>query len=82
MGKGNSRAGRGASVGGVPGPSSAPPSGCGGSSTKNKVARILADASEAISPHMKHLFVDRQYSPSIGMYRSKWEIILEQLIHM
>jgi hypothetical protein len=31
---------------------------------------------------MRHLFVDRQYSPLTGMDRSEWEIILEQLICM
>jgi hypothetical protein len=27
---------------------------------------------------MKHLFVDRQYSPLTGMDWSEWEIILEE----
>jgi hypothetical protein len=82
MSEGSSRAGGGTPVGGVPVLLSAPPSGCCGSSTRNKVVRILADASGVISPHMKHTFVDRQYSPSTGMDRSEWEIILEELIRM
>jgi hypothetical protein len=47
-------------------------------SAKNKAAQILADASGMISHWMKRLFVDRQYSPSTGMDRSEWEIILEE----
>jgi hypothetical protein len=31
---------------------------------------------------MRCSFVDRQYSPSTGMDRSEWEIILGELIHM
>jgi hypothetical protein len=49
---------------------------------KNKVVQILADASRVISPRMRHSFVDRQYSPSTGMDRSEWEIILGELIRM
>jgi hypothetical protein len=56
---------------GISGSSSTLPCGCGGDSEKNKVARILVDASRAISPQMRHPFVDRQYSPSTGMDRSK-----------
>jgi hypothetical protein len=63
-------------------PSSAPPRGYGASSVKNNAVRILADASGAISPCMRRSFVDRRYSPSTGMDRSKWEIILEEIIHM
>jgi hypothetical protein len=63
-------------------PSSAPPRGYGASSVKNNAVRILADAPGAISPCMRRSFVDRRYSPSIGMDRSKWEIILEEIIHM
>jgi hypothetical protein len=66
----------------TPGPLSAPPRGCGGGSVKNKVARILADTPEAISPQMRRSFVDRQYSPLTVMDWSEWEIILEELIHM
>jgi hypothetical protein len=66
VGEGSSRADRGAPVGGVSGSLSALDS-CGGSSAKNKVVRILADPFWAISPGMKHLFVDKQYSPSINM---------------
>jgi hypothetical protein len=33
-------------------------------------------------PHMRRTFVDRQYLPSTGMDRSKWEIILEELTRM
>jgi hypothetical protein len=44
--------------------------------------RILADATGAVSPSMRWSFVDRQYSPSIGMEWSEWEIILEELTRM
>jgi hypothetical protein len=64
------------------GPSSTPPRGCGGGSARSKVARILSDAPRAISPRMRKSFVDRQYSPSTGMDRSEWEIILEELMCM
>jgi hypothetical protein len=37
---------------------------------------------EAISPHMRRSFVDRQYSPSTSMDRSEWEILLEELMRM
>jgi hypothetical protein len=49
---------------------------------KEKVAWILLDASGAISPRMRCSFIDRQYSPSTGMDRSEWEIILGELIRM
>jgi hypothetical protein len=50
--------------------------------TKNKAAQILSAAPRAISPRMWRSFVDRQYSPSIGMDLSEWEIILDELTHM
>jgi hypothetical protein len=31
---------------------------------------------------MKRSFIDRQYSPSTGMDRSEWEIILDELTRM
>jgi hypothetical protein len=31
---------------------------------------------------MRMSFVDRQYSPSIGMDQSEWEITLDELTHM
>jgi hypothetical protein len=65
---------RRAPVDGAPGLSSTPSHGCGGDSTKNIAARILANASGAISPRMRRSFVDRQYSPSTGMDWSEWEI--------
>jgi hypothetical protein len=37
---------------------------------------------EVMSPHMRRSFIDRQYSPSTGMDRSKWEVILEELMCM
>jgi hypothetical protein len=77
MGEGNSHASRGTSVSEVLGPSSAPQRGCGGSSVKNKVAQIFANAPRAILPRMRRSFVDRQYSPSTGMDQSEWKIILE-----
>jgi hypothetical protein len=80
MGEGSSSACKGTSIGGLPAPSFAPPSGCGGGSVRNKAAWILADASSTILPHMKHLFVHRQCLPLTGMDRSMWEIILEELI--
>jgi hypothetical protein len=65
----------------APRPSSALPRGHGRGrgSTRKKAAQILATAPRAISPHMRRLFVDRQYSPSTGMDQSEWEIILEEL---
>jgi hypothetical protein len=62
---------------GILGSSFAPPCGCGGGSVKNKAVWILANAFGAISPLMRHSFVDRKYSPSTGMDQSEWEIILE-----
>jgi hypothetical protein len=67
---------------GAPGSSFVLPRGCGGGSVKNKVARIIANASGAISPRMRHSFVDRQYWPSSNMDWSEWEIILEELTRM
>jgi hypothetical protein len=64
------------------GSSFAPSHGCGGGSTQNRAAWILADASEVISPWMRRLFVDRQYSPSTVMEQSEWEIIFDELIFM
>jgi hypothetical protein len=55
----------------VSGPSSAPPRGYGGGSVRSKAAWILLDTPRAISPCMRRLFVDRQYSPSIGMDQSE-----------
>jgi hypothetical protein len=52
------------------GPSFAPPRGCGGGSVKNKVVLILTDMPGAILPRMRRSFVDRQYSPSIGIDQS------------
>jgi hypothetical protein len=45
---------------GIPGSSFAPPCGCGGGSTKNKAAWILANASGVILPRMRHSFLDRK----------------------
>jgi hypothetical protein len=42
----------------------------------------MADAARAVSPRMRCSFVDRQYSPSTGMDRSEWEMILGELVHM
>jgi hypothetical protein len=81
-GEGTSCVAKGASVDEAPGPSYAPPRRCGGGSAKNKATQILSDAVEAISPCMRRSFVDRQYSPSIGMDQSEWEIILDKLIRM
>jgi hypothetical protein len=77
MDEGSSRAHEGTSVI-ILGPSG----GCGRNSVKQKVALILSYASGAISPQMRRLFVDRQYSPSTGMDQSEWEIILGELICM
>jgi hypothetical protein len=71
MGEGSLRVSEGTSVGVVPGPSCAPPSGCGRSSTKKKVA----DFSRCFRSNftwMRRLFFDRQFSPSAGMDRSEW----------
>jgi hypothetical protein len=47
------------------------PIGHGKDSTKKKAAWILSAALGAISPHIRRSFVDRQYSPSIGMDQSE-----------
>jgi hypothetical protein len=67
----------------APRPSSAPQRGhgCGWCSTRKKATQILASTLGAISPHMQSSFVDRQCSPSTGMDRSEWEIILEERTH-
>jgi hypothetical protein len=54
----------------------------GGSSVRREVLQILSAARGVISPHMQRSFVDRRYSPLTGMGLSKWEIILDELIHM
>jgi hypothetical protein len=81
-GKGTSCAAQGGSVGGALGLLSIVPKGYGGCSVKNKVVRILADVSVAISPRMRRSFIDRQYSPLIGMDQSGLKIILEELTSM
>jgi hypothetical protein len=73
---------RKAPVDGAPSSSSAPSRSCDGGSAKNKAAQILANASWAIPCQMRRSFVDRQYSPSTGMDRSEWEIILGEHIRM
>jgi hypothetical protein len=78
MGECSSRAHKKTLVGIILGPSG----GCGRSSAKQKVARILSDNSRAISPRMRHLFIDRQYSPSTSTDQSEWEMILGELICM
>jgi hypothetical protein len=69
-------------VGDAPGSSSTPPKGRGKGSVKNRASQILSAAPGSISPHMRRSFVDRQYSPSTGMDRSEWKIILEELTRM
>jgi hypothetical protein len=44
--------------------------------------QILFAAPRAISLHMRRSFVDRQYSPLIGLDLSEWEIILDELTRM
>jgi hypothetical protein len=56
--------------------------GCGGSSAKGKATRILATSFSDISLCIKRSFAERRYSPSTGIDRSKWEIILEQHLIM
>jgi hypothetical protein len=80
--EGNSRAGVGTLVCEAPGLSTGLQRSCGRGSTKNKAAWILADFPRAISPRMRRSFVDRHYSPSIGINRSEWDIILGELIRM
>jgi hypothetical protein len=58
--EGTTCASEGTLVVGVSGPSlSVPPRGCGRGSTRDSATRILADAPEAISPHMRRSFIDR-----------------------
>jgi hypothetical protein len=66
----------------APGQSTTLLGGRGRGSTKKKVTWILSTAPKAISPRMRRSFIDRQYSPSIDMDRSEWEIILEELTRM
>jgi hypothetical protein len=82
MNEGVVHATRRASLDDAPGPSSTSPRGYGRGSVRNKVARILSDAPRAILLRTQRLFIDRQYSPSTGMDRSEWEIILEELTCM
>jgi hypothetical protein len=56
--------------------------GHGKGSAKKKASQILSAAPGAISPNMWRSFIDGQYSPSTGMDRSEWKIILDGLIHM
>jgi hypothetical protein len=49
---------------------------------KWKAAQILSADPGTIYPRMQRSFVDRQYSPSIGMDLSEWEIILDEHIRM
>jgi hypothetical protein len=72
--------GKGALLNDAPGPSNILPKGRGKSSMKRKAAQILFGAPGAISPRMRRLFADRQYSPSISMGLSECEIILESLL--
>jgi hypothetical protein len=51
-------------------------------STKREAGLILSAAPGTISLHMRRSFVDRRYSPSIGMCLSEWEVILDELTHM
>jgi hypothetical protein len=48
--------------------------------------RNLADSEVGTSgdhpPHIRNSFLEKRYSPSTGMDRSEWEIILEQLLVM
>jgi hypothetical protein len=53
--------------------------GYGKGSVKKKAEQILSGAPRAISPHMRRSFVDKQYTPSIGMGLSEWKISLEEL---
>jgi hypothetical protein len=69
-------------VGDAPIPPTALPGSRDRGSSKNKAAWILSAAPGAVSPRMRRLFVDRQYSPSTGMNQSEWEIILEELTRM
>jgi hypothetical protein len=53
---------------------------------KYKVVRVLAHSeagtSSDLSPHVRRSFIERRYSPSTGLFRNHWEIILEQLLAM
>jgi hypothetical protein len=54
----------------------------GSGSAKREAALILSATPGTISLHMRRLFVDRRYSPLIGMDLSDWEVILDELTHM
>jgi hypothetical protein len=68
----------------APEPSSTPlrGHGRGRGSARKRAAQILSTVLGAISPCMWRSFVDRQYSPSTGMDRIEWEIILEEFTCM
>jgi hypothetical protein len=74
------REGKKGSLTSVVGTSNVISKGRGGNSMRREAARILSDG--AISPRMRRSFVDRWYSPSIGMGLSEWEVILDELIRM
>jgi hypothetical protein len=54
--------------------------GHGKGSRMKKASQILSVVPGVICPCMRRSFVDRQYSPSTGMARREWEVILDQLI--
>jgi hypothetical protein len=77
-----SREYKGALLSDTPGPYNAQPRGRRRGSGKNIATWILSAAHGAISSCMRRLFVDRQYSPSIGTDQSEWGIVLDELSHM
>jgi hypothetical protein len=76
------RRGKGALLNNAPRPSNVLAKGHEKGSVKKKATHILSGAPGAISPRMRRSFVNMQYSPSISMGLSEWEIILEELTRM
>jgi hypothetical protein len=71
IGECTSHTDKGALLDDAPRPSNAQPRGrrrgCEKYSVKSKATQILSATLKVISPCMRRLFVDRQYSPSTGM---------------
>jgi hypothetical protein len=76
------RGGKGALLNNAPGPYNVLQKGRRMGFANEKLAQILSNALGAVSLHMRRPFVDKWYSPSIGMEPSEWEIILHELTRM
>jgi hypothetical protein len=53
-----------------------------GRRSRNRAARVLGSANEAVSSQMRRSLIDGRYSPSIGMDWREWEIVLGEYKRM